>query len=174
LTADEVKIFSDVVLDVRNADEYGAGHVPNALNIGLGGQFASWAGTLIAADTLIAIVADTEEKVEEAVMRLARIGIETVEGFLLMRDWTHPTAKVEQLSVGKMNERLAQNDNLQFVDVRRAGEYESGHAPQTINLPLSDLRQSNRKTQCFATGLRDLSGRLSFERGREYFRTKRF
>ena len=104
MSAGEVKDFSGVVLDVRNADEYGAAHVPGALNVGLGGQFASWAGTLIATDTPVVIIADAEEKVEEAVLRLARVGIESVEGFLLMPDWTQPPAKTEQLSVTEMNQ----------------------------------------------------------------------
>ena len=139
MLAQEVKDFSGTIVDVRSADEYGAAHVPNALNIGLGGQFASWAGTLIDTDAPIAIIADTEKQVEEAVMRLARVGIETVKGFLLMADWTFESATIEQISVGRMNERLNENKNIQFVDVRRTGEYESGHAPQTVNLTLSEL-----------------------------------
>ena len=63
-----------VVLDVRAAAEFGAGHVPGSLNIGLGGQFAIWAGTLIPLGTPIIIVADSEEKAQEAVTRLARVG----------------------------------------------------------------------------------------------------
>ncbi len=139
MSAREVKEFSGVILDVRNADDYGAAHVPNALNIGLGGQFAAWAGTLIDTDAPLIIVADTEEKVSEAVMRLARVGIESVQGFLLIKDWQFETARVEQISVEEMNRRLAENRDLQFVDVRRAGEYETGHAPNADNLTLSDL-----------------------------------
>jgi rhodanese-related sulfurtransferase len=139
LSAQAVKDFSGVVLDVRSADDYGAGHIPNSLNIGLGGQFASWAGALIDTDAPLVIIADTEEKVEEALMRLARVGIESVPGFLLIADWTFETAKIQQISVKEMNNHLAETDDLQFIDVRRAGEYESGYAPQTINLTLSDL-----------------------------------
>jgi rhodanese-related sulfurtransferase len=141
MSAQAVKDFSGVVLDVRSAVDYGAAHVPNALNIGLAGQFASWAGALIVTDAPIVIVADAEEKVEEAVMRLARVGIESVVGFLLIEDWTFETAKVEQISVEEMNERLTEDNDLQFVDVRRVGEYESGHAPRTVNLTLSDLER---------------------------------
>jgi glyoxylase-like metal-dependent hydrolase (beta-lactamase superfamily II)/rhodanese-related sulfurtransferase len=141
MSAQAVKDFSGVVLDVRSAADYGAAHVPNALNIGLGGQFASWAGALIVTDAPIVIVADAKEKVEEAVMRLARVGIESVVGFLLIEDWTFETAKVEQISVEEMNERLTEDNDLQFVDVRRVGEYESGHAPRTVNLTLSDLER---------------------------------
>jgi hydroxyacylglutathione hydrolase len=145
IPVDEVKEFSGVILDVRNADEYGAAHIPNALNIGLSGQFASWAGTLIEADAPIMIVADTREKAEEAVVRLARVGIETVVGFFLIKDWKFETTKIEQVSVEEMNRRLTKGDDLQFVDVRRAGEFDSGHAPQTINLTLSDLQNLTGK-----------------------------
>ena len=145
LSAQEVKDFTGVVLDVRNADEYGARHIPNALNIGLGGQFAAWAGALIGTETPIAIVAESEEKAAEAQMRLARVGIETVEGFMLMPDWTFETASVKQISVEEMNERLSKDENLQFIDVRRAGEYDGGHAPQTVNLTLSDLENLSAK-----------------------------
>ena len=141
MSAQEVKDFSGVILDVRSADEYGAAHVPNSLNIGLGGQFASWAGALIETDAPVVLIADAEEKIDEAVMRLARVGIESVEGFLLIKDWTYPAARVEQLSVEEMNRRLTENGDVQFIDVRRAGEYESGHAPNAVNLTLSDLNK---------------------------------
>ena len=85
LTAAEVcKLAGEgsVILDVRDAAEFGAGHVPGALNIGLGGQFASWAGSLIPMTAPIVIVADSDEKVEEAQLRLARVGLENVQGYL--------------------------------------------------------------------------------------------
>lgn len=140
----EVKDFQGVILDVRNADEYGAAHVPESLNVGLGGQFASWAAILIADEAPIVIVASDEKQAEEAVMRLARVGIETVAGFLKdgIAAWTSAgfeAAKVEQISVDEMNNLLA--EDMQFVDVRRAGEFESGHAPKTVNLTLSDLHK---------------------------------
>src|SRR6266446_10192099 len=69
-----------IILDVRSAAEFGAGHVPGSLNIGLGGQFASWAGSLIPMTSPIVIVAESEEQVEEAQMRLARVGIERIKG----------------------------------------------------------------------------------------------
>ncbi len=145
LPAQTVKDFTGVILDVRNADEYGAMHVPNAFNIGLGGQFASWAGTLIDTETPVIIIADTEDKAVEAAMRLARVGIESVRGFLLMPDWSFETASVKQISVEEMNARLSKDKHLQFVDVRRAVEFESGHAPQTVNLTLSNLENLSAK-----------------------------
>jgi rhodanese-related sulfurtransferase len=100
---------------------------------------------LIDTDAPVVIVADAEEKVVEAAMRLARVGIESVEGFLLISDWTYSSARIEQISVEEMNERLSGENDLQFIDVRRAGEYESGHAPRTVNLTLSNLENLTDK-----------------------------
>jgi glyoxylase-like metal-dependent hydrolase (beta-lactamase superfamily II)/rhodanese-related sulfurtransferase len=147
MTAGEVRGFQGLVLDVRSADDFGAGHVPDSLNIGLGGQFASWAGTLIEIGTPIVIVAESEEKVGEAVMRLARVGIESVKGFLQggIEAWKNAgfeAKTIEQISVREAQKRLAETPDAQFIDVRRAGEYESGHAPRALNLTLSNLDKS--------------------------------
>lgn len=158
MSAKEVQEFSGVILDVRTADEYGAAHVPNALNIGLGGQFASWAGTLIETSAPIVVVADEKKQIDETVMRLARVGIESVIGFLLMKNWTLDTASVEQISVEEMNQRLSENSDLQFIDVRRVGEFDAGHAPHTVNLTLSNLKNAtenldqNRPTYVICQG----------------------
>lgn len=137
LTTEEIKKFDGVVLDIRPNTEFGAAHIPKAINIGLGGQFASWAGTLVSIGTPVAIAAETQDQVDEAFMRLARVGIETAKGFILMKDFTGKTNEIEQIPVEKVKENLS--DDLQFVDVRRVAEHANGHAPNTINLPLDIL-----------------------------------
>lgn len=134
----EITNFDGVVLDVRQNDVYGAGHIPNSINIGLGGQFATWAGTLIPIGTSLAVVGDSSEQIDEAVMRLARVGHETVAGFILMRDYLGEKKGVEQVSVDDVSALLSGN-NIQFVDVRRVAEHTAGHASKTINLPLNKL-----------------------------------
>ena len=123
-----------VVLDTRPAAAFGAGHVPGALNVGLGGQFATWAGSLIRPDEKIILVADDEAKVDEAVVRLARVGLETVAGYLeggtaAWRGAGFEVATVEQISVEELRRRLDAEPDLQVLDVRRAAEYEAGHVP---------------------------------------------
>ncbi len=137
LSAAEIERFDGVVLDVRTPAEFGAAHIPNAINIGFGGQFATWAGTLISVGTPIAVAAETDAQVDEAVMRLARVGIETAAGFILMKDFGGAAKITEQISVLQMNAKLA--EDIQFVDVRNPAEYANGHAPQTVNLPLNAL-----------------------------------
>lgn len=135
----EILDFDGVVIDVRANFEYGSAHIPNSINIGLGGQFASWAGTLIPTGTKIAIVADNPTQVEEAVTRLARVGHESVIGFTLIHNYDGETKRVEQVSVDEVSELSRTEKHLQFVDVRRFAEHDAGHASRTTNIPLDKL-----------------------------------
>lgn len=139
LAENEISSFDGVVIDVRQNFEYGAGHVPNAINIGLGGQFATWAGTMIPIGTRIAIAADTKEQVDEAFMRLARVGHETVVGFVLYSNFGGKQNVVEQVAVGDVANALESGDKVQFVDVRRSPEHAGGHAAAALNIPLDRL-----------------------------------
>lgn len=139
LSSDEIDNFDGIVLDVRQAAEYGSGHVRNSVNIGLGGQFASWAGTMIPIGTPIALIAETQEQVDEAFMRLARVGHETVKGFQFIGDYANEKPVIEQVSVEEVSELTQTEKALQFVDVRRAAEHAGGHAVRTLNIPLDKL-----------------------------------
>lgn len=136
-----------VVLDVRDAASYGAGHVPGSLNVGLQGQFASWAGTLVAPDRSIVIVADEAARVQEAATRLARVGIEKLAGYLDggIATWDEAgleVAALPQISVRELHAWLAEGrPGLRVLDVRRAGEYEGGHVPGALSTPLDRLER---------------------------------
>ena len=134
------------VLDVRSASEFGQGHVPGAINIGLGGQFAMWAGSLLPLTDPVLLVAESNEKVGEAVMRLARVGIESVNGYLDggMMAWHaagYDVAVIPQISVNELDELLNDESELQVIDVRRPPEYEGGHVPRAATAPLSILKE---------------------------------
>ena len=148
LSAEAVRKLDDqIILDVRSAAEFGAGHLPGSLNIGLGGQFAIWAGTLIPLTAPIVIVSDSESQVEEAQMRLARVGIENVKGYLAggVDEWQRSgfeLATVPQISVNELSALLNDQKELQVIDVRREPEYDSGHVPRAIHAPLSTLART--------------------------------
>jgi glyoxylase-like metal-dependent hydrolase (beta-lactamase superfamily II)/rhodanese-related sulfurtransferase len=145
LMAQQVAAYANLgyaVLDVRAASEFGAGHVPGALNVGLGGQFASWAGALIPLGTPLVVVAGDESQVEEAVVRLARVGHESVRGWLRggMDAWRaagFEAGDVPQISVADLKQMLDERPDLQVLDVRRPAEYAAGHAPRAASAPLS-------------------------------------
>lgn len=135
-----------LILDVRPAAAFGAAHVPGALNLALGGQFASWAGSLIAPETPIIIVTEDLAQVAEAVTRLARVGVESVKGFLGggMYAWDKAglqTATVAQMPVAELREQLAEQNDWQILDVRRPVEYQSGHVPGARSAPLAHLEE---------------------------------
>jgi glyoxylase-like metal-dependent hydrolase (beta-lactamase superfamily II)/rhodanese-related sulfurtransferase len=147
LTAREVNDLAAqgyTILDVRPAASFGNVHVPGSLNIGLGGQFASWAGTLIPLGAPIVIVADELAEIDEAVMRLARVGLDGVKGYLGggIYAWDKAgfdAASIKQIAVDELQARLDERSDLQLIDVRRPAEYESGHAPGASNAQLADL-----------------------------------
>jgi hydroxyacylglutathione hydrolase len=135
-----------VILDVRSAADFGAGHLPGSINIGLSGQFAMWAGSLIPLTAPIVIVAESEERVDEATIRLARVGMENVKGYLDggILAWAKSdlaVLSVPQITVDQLRELASESESdLQIMDVRRPAEYESGHVPGAIAAPLSSLR----------------------------------
>jgi hydroxyacylglutathione hydrolase len=135
-----------IVLDTRPAAQYGAAHVPGSLHIGLSGQFASWAGALVSPQAPILLVAEDEEQVREARVRLARVGIENVAGYLAggILEWDRaglPLATMEQINVGELDERLREG-GVRVVDVRRPGEWKSGHIGGAVHRPLNALAES--------------------------------
>jgi glyoxylase-like metal-dependent hydrolase (beta-lactamase superfamily II)/rhodanese-related sulfurtransferase len=122
-----------LILDVRDAEAFGAGHIRGAINIGLDGSFATWCGTLLPFDTPIVIVADDPALALQAMTRLARVGIETVAGYIAAMDG-FPTTSLGQLTVHELRD-----DALAVLDVRRRVEFDEIHIPGAQNVPLDEL-----------------------------------
>src|SRR5207248_976344 len=92
------------VLDTRPAMPYCSGHVPGSVQIGLSGQFASWAGAILGLDRELILVAEDDKTAEESRLRLARVGIEKIVGALGggIAEWARaglPLAQTEQITV---------------------------------------------------------------------------
>ena len=125
------------VLDVRPGDEFAAGHVPGSIGIALAGQFASWAGGILGIHSKPFLIGDGDAQVEEARLRLARVGIEDLRGYLAggVAAWQKaglPLAKTVQISVRVLNQRLCEGSlrAADIIDVRREGEWQAGHIAQ--------------------------------------------
>jgi glyoxylase-like metal-dependent hydrolase (beta-lactamase superfamily II) len=135
-----------VVLDTRTSAAFGAGHVPGSIHIGLDGQFASWAGTILAPATPLVLVAEGEDRIAEASTRLARVGLENVVGYLDggIAAWSaqgFPLAQTEQITVHELAARLEEG-SCRLIDVRRAPEWSAGHIGRAAARPLGDLARS--------------------------------
>ncbi len=146
MSAEEVAALLDSggqLLDVREAGEFLGRHVPGAINIGLDGQLASWAGTLLDPDRPLVVMAGDAGGVEQALLRLSRVGLDRVAGILEggIEGWTAAGRECTTLadwSVEQLDERLG-DEALQVIDVRRPAEYAAGRIPGAINEPLAGL-----------------------------------
>ena len=137
------------ILDTRDPDEFGAAHLAGSVNIGLGGQYATWAGTVLDRAHPIAIIADPGREIEAAV-RLGRIGFDHVAGYLengLLSLTARPELVVftERLSAQFAAELLASSEPPLMVDVRAPREREQKHIEGSVSMPLNRLLES-RKT----------------------------
>jgi glyoxylase-like metal-dependent hydrolase (beta-lactamase superfamily II)/rhodanese-related sulfurtransferase len=122
------------VLDVRPGDEFAAGHVPGSICIALSGQFASWAGGILGIHSKPVLIGDSDAQIEEARLRLARVGIEELRGYLAggVAAWQKaglPLVKTAQISPQELNQKLLEGSwrAHDVLDVRREGEWQAGH-----------------------------------------------
>lgn len=120
-----------VVLDVRQPEAFGGGHIPGALNVGLGSSFPTWAGTVLDDGARVLLVLDDPQQLDEATWHLLRIGYERPAGWLAggMYAWrtaARPLARVPQISVFELAE-MAAGDSLSVLDVRQPAEWAEGH-----------------------------------------------
>src|SRR5438132_2847625 len=122
-----------IVLDVRDMSAFGASHISGAVNIGLGGQFASWCGTLLPAEAPIVVFADAVPRANEAVMRLARVGIESAVRFVTTTEGLDRSSR-PQIKPSDVHDR-----GYRVLDVRRPPEFAMGHIPGAQHIPLDEL-----------------------------------
>jgi hydroxyacylglutathione hydrolase len=136
----------EIALDVRANDEFAAGHVPGSVNIALGGQFASWAGTVLGLSAHPVLIAGSEAQLEEARLRLTRVGIEALDGYLAggVAAWKQadlPVATISQMTAGELDARL-KSHAVQVLDVRREPEWDAGHIEGATWWPLDNFKVS--------------------------------
>lgn len=131
------------LLDTRDPAEFAAAHLEGSINIGLGGQYATWAGTLLSRERPIVIVADPGREFEAA-MRLGRIGFDHVAGYLdqgLRSAEIRPdlTRRTDRLSALLAAERLGSEKPPLAVDVRTPREHTAGYIAGSVHVPLNHL-----------------------------------
>ncbi len=145
---DEVLQMGDAgaqILDVRDPAEYAKGHLAGSINIGLGGQYATWAGTVLDRTKPIVIIAEPGRE-QEAALRLGRIGFDHVKGYLnggmqalaARPDLVWPT---ERISAPMVAEELASADPPLLVDIRNPREWATKHIDGSVNVPLNHLQE---------------------------------
>jgi hydroxyacylglutathione hydrolase len=148
LTLEEVLAIRESggqILDTRDPNDFAAAHLAASINIGLGGQYATWAGTVLNHDDPIVIIADPGREHQSAT-RLGRIGFDHIAGYLqdgLSSLARRPdlTATTERLSALVTHQRIAAGTPVLpvLVDVRSPREHDERHVAGSISVPLNHL-----------------------------------
>jgi hydroxyacylglutathione hydrolase len=153
LTLDQVLALQErgaQILDTRDAADFAAAHLAGSINIGLGGQYATWAGTVLGRDAPIVVIADPG-RVDESAVRLGRIGFDHVAGYLrdgmrALASRPELTAATERVSAQVAADRLA-TPRLEgpiatlVIDVRGPREREQKRIAGSVSMPLNHLSQ---------------------------------
>jgi hydroxyacylglutathione hydrolase len=131
------------ILDTRDPEEFAAAHLAGSINIGLSGQYATWAGTVLDPAHPIVIIAAPGREFESAT-RLGRIGFDRVAGYLengMQSLDSRPDliASTEHLSAQAAAERLASAHPPLAIDVRTPREREQKHIDGSLSVPLNRL-----------------------------------
>lgn len=131
------------ILDTREPEDFAAAHLAGTQSIGLGGQYATWAGTILSPERPIVIIAEPGREQESAI-RLGRIGFDNVVGYL--HDGLHSlvsrpdvTSSIERLGPAVAAERLEAEKPPQLIDVRTPREHAEKHIHGSVNVPLNHL-----------------------------------
>jgi glyoxylase-like metal-dependent hydrolase (beta-lactamase superfamily II)/rhodanese-related sulfurtransferase len=146
MTYDEVREalkVGAVLVDGRDPEEFALGHLKGALNIGLEGRYAEFAGSVVKPTDDIILFTDPERELEGK-NRLARIGFDRVVGYLkdpyaVMFENQRDVEVASRLTTNALGERIADVPELQLVDVRNPGESAAGTISHAVNIPVGQL-----------------------------------
>ena len=132
-----------VVVDTRPIMQFAVAHVPASVHIALTGQYASWAARILGLDTRLIIAGEDPDHVRESQLRLARVGIENVAGYLLdgVAGWIQSGFELEyipQITAQDLVE-LREREPITVLDVREPGELSAGAIENSVRIPLGEL-----------------------------------
>jgi rhodanese-related sulfurtransferase/glyoxylase-like metal-dependent hydrolase (beta-lactamase superfamily II) len=133
------------VLDTREPSEFAQAHMRDSINIGLGGHFATWAGTVLDRKRPIVIIAEPTREVEAA-KRLGRIGFDVVVGYLddgihALEDRDDLIQQTRRVSAEEAAAFLADSKPPLVLDVRTPTEWETTRIDPSVNIPLNHLTE---------------------------------
>jgi glyoxylase-like metal-dependent hydrolase (beta-lactamase superfamily II)/rhodanese-related sulfurtransferase len=141
VSANEVKKAQEngvMLLDVRSTGEFSEGHINGAISLATNGQFATWFGTLFPLSEPVILICNTAEDAKNAIIRLARVGFENVQGFY--------AADADQLLADGFNVETLQSieasqltEEMTILDVRNAPEFDVKRVQDAITIPLAEI-----------------------------------
>ena len=142
-----------LIIDTRSPADFCEGFIVGSVNIGLDGQFAPWVGALVTSINRSILLICEPGREQEAILRMARIGYDRVEGYLEggIDSWKKagfPLSTIDRITAERFEQIIADHsDQIQIWDVRRPSEFELSHVKDAINLPLSDINDWSCKNR---------------------------
>ena len=132
-----------MLIDGRDPEEFARGHLRDAINVGLDGRYAEFAGSVVQPDVDIVLIAERGDELQSK-NRLARIGFDRVVGCLddpykAMFSHRDEVQVASRLTAAAFDERRSDIADLQVVDVRNPGEVADGTIPGAIPIPVGQL-----------------------------------
>jgi len=151
-----------LLVDGRDPVEFARGHLRRAVNVGLEGRYAEFAGSVVPVDADIVLFVEPGAELE-AKNRLGRIGFDRVLGYVdrpfqVLLEHQDQAQVASRLTPVDVEDRRADLDDLQVVDVRNPGEHALGSLPEAVNIPVGQLPgrldelDPNRPTVVYCAG----------------------
>ena len=133
-----------LAIDSRTNEQFDEAHIPGSISASAYDTgFATKVAQVVPVDAGLLVVAASDGNELEAAELLAAVGL-GVRGFLGggMTAWRaedRPVARIEAIDLAELARRVESGEGPQVLDVRNAGEYESGHIPGSLHIPYGEL-----------------------------------
>lgn len=139
-----------LILDTRDAQTFAKGFIPNSINIGIDGSFAPWVGAMIPDIKQQILIVDEPGREEEVITRLARVGYDYTIGYLQggIEAWKKAGKEMDEIksiNADELAEIMKKDKEVNVLDVRKPGEYQSEHIDKAENAPLDFINDSMLK-----------------------------
>lgn len=133
-----------IILDTRPNQDFALGHIPQAINIGINGDFAPWVGAMLGNTQQAIVLVTNANQLEETITRLSRVGFDHIlghlqGGFQAWQQANKPVASVQRISAADFASAMANNAQAKVLDVRKASEYAATHVVDAYSRPLDAL-----------------------------------
>lgn len=128
------------VIDVRSHEKFAAGHIPGSIPIPASKKMATWVGQIVPVKFRMVLVVDNAEQANEAAMRLTRIGYKPQ--YIFYREWVKAGRKINTTRFVNVDQAVKELEGERpplILDVRTRKEFDAGHIPHSIHIPLSKL-----------------------------------
>ena len=138
-----------LIIDTRKPQDFNKGFIPNSVNIGIDGSFATWVGTLIPSVKQELLIVADEGREAEVVTRLARVGYDNALGYLKggFDAWKASNKDIDQIHSVSAEElaEINKREKVNIIDARKASEYSSEHVLDAMSAPLDFINDSMTK-----------------------------